>query len=555
MFQLDKFLFDCFRSRVFNILTCQMTINSVSMMHKMSEKRKFNLFLLFVNLIHRISFTESPISERYLECCVLNTREQNRTKKPGRNEISDSALGSTMRGFLCKPLELLKTIKRYHQCGNYFMIYLCVHLMLLIHLSTKSIIQSQTIWSNATYLKENDAYYYPYMTSKTRNPYLFINLFVALCVGPTILRVRSVYLLIKRSIKNSRSYQELRISQLNLAYLTTFYLTAEDWLKLGKVCLSQSLDLFYNKKLKNQLPVHKKVIESDRLHGTARRDLLHRVNVLNFGHCFYAKSLELDLKDREESYMDWFCMRPIYKMDFDGITIIYLGWLIFVTCCSILPFVTLYTIMAMELSSLAREHSLPGANSLSPFEIIFTREIYTLITFKDFIRISEIISIAICQAPCHFDSIQVAIDLIVVMSRIQFARKSLEQDHNHCLREAVGQMDTRDDSSIYRSNHGIYNQKSNMDLKSEEFNKNLRNHLEISSLIHLEFLEIRSNHASLLDMLIVICFLCIAYCISISAKASSGVEMLLIIMSGVSFSIPSTLTIMLITILEKKVSS
>lgn len=560
---------------------------------------KVNPFSFFLVVIKTLSFSCSPIHRRRLEFIPkldndfinqsrkysLNEKESDKTKS---NEIKISHakfekelknIGSNddfsyLLWALMHPIETMNLIKKYHMVGNAFIAMFLIHILLVTHLTIKSIIYAFFANSNQVLHKYLTDIYYPHTAGVFREPKLFNNLILILCLLTMCVRLCSAYNLIKNSIINcGETYKEVRMSQVNFSNLSIYELTLFDWIEF----------LIYSRQ-------HDKEVECDPIVARAhfkfeklnkikldflnQKESLYYYNLFDFEEC-YSDFIMFDPNKRNDKYSDWHCPIPGPRVSVGQLrSMIFVIMLIELTtfltlACSLLGCVYL------ELRSI-----LPLDNEIDQTTTLLFTSKEHLFELKHLIRMFELFTFILLQLPLHYDSGLIYLDATILLSRLSKLSKIFQYDLIYDTEEREVFMETLEKSSNLNSRvsyvhlNDIFledlnypptvkenndankddNNREENDDTFEDLNTKVQHNVKLTKLLYLEFVDLKRVHTTYLNLLIIVNGLTVSYIISIIFKINNTAE--LIILGAIIFSClaPTLNTLFVCAMIERKVS-
>lgn len=479
---------------------------------------KFNVFSLYLFLLHKVSLSCSPInSDKY----KAEFRRRMESKKPiqeyninkvqpNQCQLEINKERDQKRTFvwsiLLSPIRVYRLMKSYHMAGNKVFAIHFLYIGLLIHLFVKSIIHSVVTGEDKEMMAYFDSIYYPHLASISPHPYFFNNLLIAFLVYTLTFRLRSLFKLVRLSILNSNkdSYGDLSITQLNFSYLSSFKLGLKEWRKLWK-----------------QLTEHDKMIRSSRetfikhlsfnrtIHNESKylceRDLVFGFNLIDYDEC-YSKTVLRDSEKRKRSIYPWHISEPIDRMSPCG-----LRQLIIVAIVATLMAIANITVGTIALILTEVANTFPAHVQPTIWECVQALPSH----LKDplnWVRIFELFVIALSQLPQINDAIVVSVDIHIIDSRIHKLMRIFKVELEICKEKArsLVRQDRRNsgDGGDNRSRSPSVASVKQLEppIKQEDneivrnFNIRVRHNLKLTRLVYLEFLNLRKNHTGILNL-------------------------------------------------------
>lgn len=234
----------------------------------------------YLCIVTYICFACSPLDKRRIRLEYKQRMGQISWQDLRRQMITEVGIDNiedlSLWWYLIHPWQLIKLCKRYHLAGNIFITWFILHQVLLFHLFLKTVFYTFIVVD-----KERKQYFsliYPALLSQTPNPELFNPLVLTVTLFALSVRLRCAFRLIRSSIINALTYNELNISQINIGSCTVYELTLKDWYNFYNYSKEHAKTFSVAKKKHSQLNAS----IQDQLGYWTRRDLIFLVNCGKF---------------------------------------------------------------------------------------------------------------------------------------------------------------------------------------------------------------------------------------------------------------------------------
>lgn len=526
---------------------------------------KFNIFAPGSFMWHKVTLSCSPIDRDRYEAELRERIDNTSYNHP--NSISKSNKIPTNRCLvdikitnqphmtifwaILHPLRVIQLIKKYHLVGNTVVICYLTQIIMLLHLAVKMIIHTIITGTNRDTVAYFDSIYYPILTSNSNQPTLFNNLLTGMSIFCLSIRLRSFYKLIRNSILNAIQYEELSVTQLNLAYYSTFNLNIHEWLELWnfetkhKRFIESSHKRFINHLELNQSAMK----QSTRL---PLKDSMYYVNLLDYDEC-YASSVLKDTKRRQKLCKSWHVATPIDRLSLSGIKVMILTAVIGNVVVLFGFQIAIVALMYLEFSN---KFSHKNNSGLSQTVNIVSTHFQKL---SNLIRIVELLAITTSQILQIFDSIVIISDIHILKSRIEKLTKIFEVELKKVRfiqDERNGYLKTTDYSKLHQPITSL----PRVSVSFQDINENVRNinvktryNAKLVRLIYLEFLNIKQNHSQLLDMIVIGNGICMSYALTLLFAFKTYADIILVLMTFASCLSPTVTALLYCAMLERKV--
>lgn len=520
-------------------------------------KSRINPYESFLVIIHKVSFACSPIdSHRFLEELRDRIQQSQMPKSVTRESTLKELLDYQSKSLdywwkkLAHPMELAFLIKRYHLVGYWFFLFFFGHFLILLHFTIKSFIHTFYTGRDLEKIKYFNTIYYPHLAGLLPEPYLFNNLFLALCVYYLSVRLLSAYHLVRNSIINSESYKEITMTQINYTVLTLFNLTLEQWIELfwhawnhekevRKHPVAWDAHLSFDTSVQNQL---------DKL---SRKDLMFHLNMVDFEECY--KDLNLwDPRRRKKRYQSWHCAPPVMRISTGVVVPSLVITVVGITGALIAVAFILVGMIYIELKNAFRPDQEPSIGE------VFGKWRTHLCEPLHLLRLIELSMLAFLQLPQQYDCIMAILDKTILTARANKLNQVLTRDLQICdgwqlfnqqcpicfkngadpkwfTSQAYSSKKQGRQYLDYSRNklfESVCTNKQHRMLDTAELNLNIQHHVRLISLIYSEFLNTKKAHSALLNFVIVGNGIVMTYTMSLLFTVSGAAQLVIL---GVCF--------------------
>lgn len=546
---------------------------------------------MFLIIIEYLSFSCSPIHKKRLILKFKlddNSREQSKSSKSDivledsidEAEKSFEVIGNDLKNIgpndddfshmfwaILHPIQASRLIKRYHMAGNVFIIMFLIHIILVTHLTIKSIIYTFFASSDKAFYQYLNNIYYPHIAGVFREPELFNNLILIFSSLSMCIRLRSAYKLIKSSIINRETYKELRMSQVNFSNLTLYELTLFDWIEFFLFSFQHDEDIENHPEIAQAHFSLSNLFNEIELDSLTQKETLYHYNLFDWSECYLESIVEFDLKERRDKYRDWFSPLPASRISAGQLRRVIIFALL---CESVSMFglaCCLFGCAYLELRS-----TLPSDYETAKTIELFFRWGGQLIEPIHLIRMFELFIFILLQVPLHYDSGLVLLDATVLISRTSKLREIFQYVLNHCEeRDISTDVLKKQRSNLHEINYLAFNnilmdtnyksEKSNQSLEDdycssriEELNIKLQHSVKLTKLLYLEFADMKRMHSMYLNLLIIVMGLTVSYTISLLFRIKSSVDLIILVVMLIAISVPVMNTLIVCAMIERKVS-
>lgn len=527
-------------------------------------KCRFNPYESFLLIIHKVSFACSPIDKhRFLE--ELRGRMQqsqlakNVTREATLKELHDYQTKSLDYWWskLAHPIELAFLIKRYHLVGYGFFLIFFGHLLILFHFTIKSFIHTFYTGRDVEKIKYFNTIYYPHLAGVLPEPYLFNNLFFALCVYYLSVRLLSAYHLIRNSIINSESYKEITMTQINYPVLTLCNLTLEQWIGLFWHVWSHDREARKHPAAWDAHLSFEPFVQ-DQLDKLSRKDLMFHLNMVDFEECY--KNFNVwDPRARKKRYQSWHCAPPVMR-----ISTSLMGPSLVVTVVGItgalfaLAFI-IFGMIYIELRNAFQPNQEPSIGE------VFGKWRIHLCDPLHLLRLLELFMLGVLQLPQQYDCIMAVIDKTILTSRANKLNLVMERELrlcndwqsfnkqcSTCLKNGAdsrGLANQADKSKKHgrqylnaaqnQSFESVCTNKQHRVAEAAELNRNIQRHVRLISLVYSEFLNTKRTHSALLNFVVVGNGIVMTYTMSLFFTVSGAPQLVILSVCFVAALVPA----------------
>lgn len=506
-------------------------------------------------MLHKISLACSPIDKYRIENqflkSSLDTNGRLKLSISQREEIIPAPQNENyILWSLRHPLLALNLVKRYHMVGNTTIILYIMTSLLLFHLFLKFIIFIKVGDETAT-LDYLESIYYPHLARNSPKPGIFNSAFLTFAILFCCFRLRNVCRLTEQSIINANSYRELYVPQLNLAYMSTFNFTPNQWLKFWKHASN------HRRAIKNDAEKYKEHLKfNQRIHSKVsdiqyNKYTLFYYNIIDFEECYADLEFMHRPERQSESGRAWHTAYPIDRQSLSDLQYIF-------PLTLSLSFVSLFGLLICIIQMLYRDLGVYYPEDYSPSIFDYIRKIPTfLFNIPHLIKLFELNFLYACQLPQIYESIKVAYDVYVTDSR---ANKVVDIFHEHLkyCREReqdlfeilkVTQLSTR---QCLFSHDRTATTRLNFDFRP--LNNQISQDISLAKSIYTEFLNVRKYHSTFMNMLIFGSGVCIPLVASKAIDVADWPELIVMTLSVTSCTMPMLVNLSSCARIENTVS-
>jgi len=530
-----------------------------------------NLFELVIFMVHDVTFSCSPINKNrfkrefekrisssvkkcQLEGKIVGTRSEDRLEGES----------STWR-LIFRPFVLMKLVKRYHISGNTFVFLSLLHLLLMLHISIKALFHSILTGSDPKRQESFNNSLYPAIFGAFPEPNLFNNLILVVCVQNFSIRVLKVYQLIRGAIVNSKTYKEVRISQINLSYMNLFET------KIGDLVTFFGQSIQHDRAIEGDpetQELHYKIGDevASMIAHSSIKDLMYYSTLIDFEDCFAILKRPLKLQPVKAKRRLWHTARPLHRVDVGGVRNMMLASVSGLTTTFVSSLVFIFAYSHYELSNASSHDASKTIGQVGPPS-----------NYVSMIRITEVCGLVFLQVTTQFDAVVIYIDTFAFIYRARKLIGIMRRELNFFrelgrLKLGLPGSGTIQSPFKFRSLHPPSNDflsaprgqsaENKCFLVTEKWaadvsnlNSRLRQLVTMSRLLQLEFLDIRRTHSVYINITLIGAEVCTSYIISLIFSVGTTCERILLVISMMSCIIPSLCLLFACTLIERTVST
>lgn len=506
---------------------------------------RINFYAPFLFTIKYISFSCSPIDGQRFRSNFKKRMRRLTESLDGPAFLEASSEEPTrvdLWSAIRNPLMLIKLVKRYHMAGNVFIMAAVLHILILLHMTSKGLIHLIFVSPDSALNDYFNEIYYPHLMGVFPKPHLFNNLIVALCAYSLSVRLLSAYNLIRSAIVNANGYKELRITQINLTSLTLYNLTLENLKQFVLHSLKHNRSRLRENPKSMEAHLKLNGLIQKELPNLSLRDQLYRLNVIDFEEC-YSRLGFFKISQRGKRYRSWYCPPPGPRVSIGLLRnsiALNIGSFLLWGCA--LSFY-LAAIVYLELrSTLPKDSGEP-----SPLEVfknwsVFSTEPYHLV------RLAELFLFFALQVPHQCDAVLIFMDATILISRAKKLIDILESDLELCKRE-INPPGFNNTQSLHHWQ--VYRKYSLVNGSNKELNELIQRHIMLSNLLYTEFKDVRRAHTKSLNLLVFGHGICLSYTMSLFFTISTFSELIILLFSSISSIIPTLNTLVFCAGIER----
>lgn len=312
---------------------------------------------------------------------------------------------------ISNPIRVYELVRDYYMIGDFNLIAQIVYIFVLFHLFFKSLIHTVATGDDKEKIKYFDSIYYPHIAGFLSKPYMFNYLFLGYSSYILLARIFRLCSVIGISLRNANEYKDLRVGQLNTAYLASMYLSPKEWFELWKFATKHENGDHQNEKIRSS---H---LESDTLvQQTLSRlnnlDAVFFVNPIDFDKCF-AESVLSKSHGVSKEYRNWHFAYPRHRISH--------------TALREVIFVTIYGWISMPTGFITALAIFIYLELRSEFPPDYSPKIGELIKFVphhwskllSWIRMTESGVIILSQILIMYDFASIILDMLAIKVRTQ----------------------------------------------------------------------------------------------------------------------------------------
>lgn len=516
---------------------------------------RFNIFDFYLFIIHKVTMYCPPINHKRFKKEFKNRYLVSEEKKINKYKIRSSY--SKPLWIISHASRVYKSVKDYYMVGNCAMISQIIYILVLIHLFVKSTIHTLISVNDKETVKYFDSIYYPRIFGFSQRPYIFNHLVLGFSLLFLSIRILRMLNVIDMSMKNAEEYTYLRVTQLNSAYLASFYLNFREWLGLlsyvhkheseahsNRATLIKHLD--FNHSVQQVLP---KLLD---------RDAIFYVNPIDFDKCFNDSVLPND-EERIKRHKNWHFALPIDRVSSQGLWLTFLINVLGISILSSGYFVLMSSVIYLELRS-----EFSTSHSPSIIELIQIAP-YHWSNLLHWVRFIEAFVIISSQVLIIFDLTGAFIDMNITTARVhrlveRFEEHVLFSCHQAKINIRNSNLDAEQQQqqasepflNLERNNGPDLWKNLTYDLCSK-FNNQVRRDIASVRLVYHEFLNTKRYNTELFNISIVGEGICLAYAIPVIVSHPEPIEDLVLVGAILSSVVPVILILFYCARMERKV--
>lgn len=495
-----------------------------------------------------------PAENSKSEQCLLKINDSSDKK-----EYKFTSYGSRLLWIILHPIQVYELIRECYMVDGFYVIMQIFYILFLVHLSTKAFIYAFFIKEDdKEMMKYLDSIYYPHVAGVSTKPNLFNFLFLGHSLFFLIIKLMRFCGAIAFSLRNANEYNDLRICQLNSAYLSTFYFNLKDWLKLWDYVDNHEKGFHSNRDTQVSHLEFNNLIQRT-LSRLPEKDAMFYVNPIDFNKC-YENSILANY--RKQSNSDWHVPYPTERISVSGlreifmVTILGSSSILFGTVMS--TFVVIYLELRSELLKL---HYSPT------FQEIILIALYHWSYLKHWIRAAESIMMIFTLFFCILDLACAYVDVHVVTGRVhriaqifehylEFPRRYMKQiDQMHPYWRLIEEQNVELFQRLtYLQGENSHDNGDHYKILTN-YNEQTRRDIVLIRLIHREFLYIRRHHTQFFNLFVLGEGVCIAYITPVVASLQLCAETFILVAALISSILPIIAIFIFCARLERTVSS
>lgn len=497
-------------------------------------------------------------------------QEKEKEKREVRESISDNRFKNSFFSSLKQLKRLAFLIRRQHLVGNKYIIIVCIHFLILLHLTIKFLIITIFDLNDLHTINYMDNIYYPNLLSAYENPQVVSRIALILSLLFLSSRIRSILQLIQCSLINKNNYKVKTVTQLNVAAVTLFcHLSLADWRKFWKNSMQHEERVKKDRKLKmNHFRLNNTIAQN--LDELPQHDLIYYVNTIDFNECY--KGLDIEslakiantsrVKYQTSAHKNWFISPPVFRFPPKIIRLLLVAnilsqWGILSGCAG--AFIG-YTYLDIFSSKNKSQDHIPLSAILFNY---FANPIHVLRLLEVFVFFFEQIPLLLEIGLVYFDAAVIGSRIDHIIERLQLDLDLC--DPKRCNLERVGK-----DVETYRTTQNFYNSNSKQYFsvsksvlnsinyievasKTKELNKRTRYNIKLSQLMHVEFRHARDHHSSYLNIILTGNCFCLVYALSVLISTNTLVEQVIMTITIMACIGPCIFLLVFCTPIEKTV--
>lgn len=506
-------------------------------------------------MIHKITMYCAPINHERFKQEFKARYWQGNERRTIASIQPKYTCNSRLLWAILHPIKSWKLIKNYQMISDLNIALQTLYTSTLIHLFIKSIIYAMIVGSDKDRIKYFESLYYPNVFGFLSRPHLFNHLFFGYSVFYLAVRLARISDVIDMSCKNEYEYTNLRVAQINLAYLASFNLDHKEWIELLKY-MSEHERIHSNEKIKmNHLGSNN--LAKQILPHLTDKDAIFYVNPIDFDKC-YADSILTNYNQRISRFKSWHFALPIDRMSLASLKETFLVAMLGASLIVIGYVLLLVGVMYQELKV-----EFPADYSASLKELIYaipvhwSKLLYVIRSFEFIISVSS-------QVFANYDLVCAVMDIHVSAQR---ARKMvlIFNDHTKFARNEA-KMNVENlklKGKPHRSQSFVLEEKEN--LKSNlwfhqshnlyaGYIAKVRTDIASTRLLYYEFLNAREHHTAYFNIYVLGAGICIAYIIPVLISQPLSVESYMLMVALASGVVPIVTILLYCARMERTVS-
>lgn len=549
---------------------------------------------------YKASYIVSPIQEE-----IFNLSKQNDKDKSARLAGShymryrlNHEEEDNWTTILYRPLQMCRSIKRYHNVGNWFLVHVTLQGYAVFYVWFKAFFHQFETGNDETLAKYYASHYFPRFFESYPNPRIYYPLLMVISTYYMLERIMNYIRFIRQCEVNKNGYKSIDQIQLNYMSLSLLNWDLKEWHRFlraarrhGKVCRKSIADIEQPSELQEKaahLYVDKEMEMV--LRSKDRKYLYHSINPIDFSKCYEFHGLDLNRPDPDVFYTANPCCR---------IDITELSWFIYYFMIGVpfllgaVVYLSVYVIY-YELSLLipTTEEATLG-NCISQLPALLSDP-------NRYLRVFDCILFFVAQLPIQNHTSSTGIDIATILSRtrkvtdllkdnLEFCIKAANQNktntsninHTRCARELhedsrpseVVQIVISDSlnrtpeyvpmkyksvNDIYLVDHVKYRKPRYYNVSQVEKDllcRKLERNLRLAQVIKSEFDVLKNTHSAYINLIIAGSGLCFAVAITAAFAVHSNYERALLFCMTMAGFVPLMVLIPLCVQVERAVST
>lgn len=520
---------------------------------------RFNIFDLYLFIIHKVTLYCPPINrERFEKEFANRYRRANELNPRSKNHHSSRKCtpyrgGSQLLWIIIHPIKVFQLVRDYHMVSSVNLILQLIHSLFIFHIFLKSVIHTTLYGSGKQTLEGYESIYYPNLTGVTQAPYIFNYLLLGYSSFFLFVKIFRFRDAINISLKNAYEYRDLKVAQLNSAYLATFYLSFEEWISLWKYTREHQKFVHSNKATEVDHLRFNKLIQQI-LPALSDRDALFFVNPIDFDIC-YADSVLPNYHVRRMRYKHWHIPSPIDRTSVNELKEILLVTVLGSSSLWIGYIIAIIIIIYLELKSeFTSDHS-PSLGELFHVMPLHWANLLHCIRFAEFVLLFTTAIFMIYDLVCAF------LDVQNITNRTHKMNRRFENYLEFFRHQARGWDQNSETTKTPRlkKDHFILLRRSfkrerkTVEDPNIEYNRLIRYDVILVRLLYREFLVARKHHTEYLNIFVIGAGCCSAYMIPVVISQPISAETLITLAALLSSFIPIVFIFLVCARMERAV--